>query len=128
MGSLCRTHARRWQATAASLERRLLEYFAARVHQRQPMPDEELIAQTSQPPEGRYANYFEVGHNAFEFVLDFGQQYPGNPDAQIHSRIITAPPYVKALLATLTASLSRYESHFGPIPEPTDASSADDGL
>jgi len=26
--------------------------------------------------EGRYANYFKVGHNAFEFVLDFGQYYP----------------------------------------------------
>ncbi len=26
--------------------------------------------------EGRYANYFKVGYNAFEFLLDFGQFYP----------------------------------------------------
>ena len=25
--------------------------------------------------QGRYANYFKVGHNAFEFVFDLGQYY-----------------------------------------------------
>ena len=25
--------------------------------------------------EGRYSNYFKVGHNAFEFVIDFSQFY-----------------------------------------------------
>ena len=37
--------------------------------------------------EGKYANYFKVGHNAFEFVLDFGQYYPANGEAQFHTRI-----------------------------------------
>ena len=32
--------------------------------------------------EGRYANLFHVGHNAFEFLLEFGQQ-----DRGIHTRI-----------------------------------------
>ncbi len=31
---------------------------------------------------GQYANYYQVGHNAFEFVLDFGQYYPENGEAQ----------------------------------------------
>ncbi|MEJ1961463.1 MAG: DUF3467 domain-containing protein [Gammaproteobacteria bacterium] len=92
------------------------------------MSDERPTPQTSPPNEGRYANYFEVGHNAFEFVIDFGQEYSGNPHVQIHSRIITAPPYVKALIATLTESLSRYESHFGAIPDPNERSEADDGV
>lgn len=39
--------------------------------------------------EGRYANYFKVGHNAFEFVLDFGQFYPGSEKAELCTRIIT---------------------------------------
>jgi hypothetical protein len=30
-----------------------------------------------EPPEGRYANYFQIGHNAFEFIIDFGQGYEG---------------------------------------------------
>jgi hypothetical protein len=31
--------------------------------------------QASGPRKGRYANALQVGHNAFEFVLDFGQDY-----------------------------------------------------
>ena len=60
-------------------------------------------------PKGRYANYFEVGHNAFEFVLDFGQFYSESKQAQLHTRIITGPAYAKALLETLRRSIDRYE-------------------
>ena len=67
--------------------------------------------------EGRYSNYFKVGHNAFEFVVDFGQFYPENGDAQFHTRIITSPIYVKSLLETLQQSIERYEEVFGLIQE-----------
>jgi hypothetical protein len=66
-------------------------------------------------PEGRYSNYFKVGHNAFEFVLDLGQFYSENGDAQLHTRIITSPNYAKALLETLRESVERYEQAFGTI-------------
>lgn len=66
-------------------------------------------------PEGRYANYFKIGHNAFEFLLDFGQLYPGNGEPQLHTRIITSPVYAKALLETLRDSIDRYEHAFGII-------------
>ena len=67
--------------------------------------------------EGRYANYFKVGYNAFEFVLDFGQFYPEGKEAQLHTRIITSPIYVKTLLELLRESIDRYEQTFGNIPE-----------
>ena len=67
--------------------------------------------------EGRYANYFKVGHNPFEFLLDFGQFYPEGEQPQLHSRIITSPIYAKALLETLRESVDRYEQTFGPIHE-----------
>ena len=67
--------------------------------------------------EGRYANYFKVGHNAFEFLLDFGQFYPESEKAQLHTRIITSPIYAKALLETLQESIGRYEQTFGSIPK-----------
>ena len=67
--------------------------------------------------EGRYSNYFKVGHNAFEFVLDFGQFYHENGDAHLHTRIITSPIYVKSLLETLRESMERYEQIFGAIQE-----------
>jgi hypothetical protein len=67
--------------------------------------------------EGRYANYFKVGHNAFEFLLDFGQFYPETEKAQLHTRIITSPIYAKALLETLRESLDRYGQTFGAISQ-----------
>jgi hypothetical protein len=66
--------------------------------------------------EGRYANFFKVGHNAFEFLLDFGQSYAEIEQAQLHTRIITNPIYAKALFETLRESIERYEQTFGAIP------------
>lgn len=65
--------------------------------------------------EGRYPNYFKVGHNAFEFVLDFSQFYPQGREVQLHTRIITSPVYAKALLKTLRESIERYEETFGGV-------------
>ena len=65
--------------------------------------------------EGQYANYFKVGHNAFEFVLDFGQFYPENGNAQLHTRIITSPENAKCLLELLQKSIGQYEKEHGPI-------------
>lgn len=61
--------------------------------------------------EGRYANYFEVGHNIVtgEFMIDFGQYYPDGGSARFHTRIITSQVYVKALLETLQESVEKYE-------------------
>lgn len=66
--------------------------------------------------EGRYANYFKIGHNAVEFLLDFGQSYSENGKFQIHTRIITSPLYARALLETLLESIDRYEKTFGILP------------
>lgn len=65
--------------------------------------------------EGRYANYFKIGYNAFEFLLDFGQLYPEGKEAGLHTRIITNPIYAKVLLELLRESLDRYEQTFGII-------------
>jgi hypothetical protein len=67
---------------------------------------------------GRYANYFKVGHNACEFVIDFGQIYPeGGDNAEFHTRIITNPLHAKAFLETLLHSMDQYQSSFGTIVE-----------
>jgi len=65
--------------------------------------------------EGRYANYFQAGHNAFEFLLDFGQFYPESTEARFHTRIVTGPVYVRAFFETLRESIAQYEQTFGPI-------------
>jgi hypothetical protein len=69
-----------------------------------------------------YANQFEVGYNAFEFLLDFSQDYadPGGDGvaatpAHAHTRIVTAPAYAKAFLDLLDRSIVDYEAQFGAI-------------
>ena len=66
---------------------------------------------------GQYANYFKIGHNAFEFLLDFGQLYLENKTAQFHTRIIINPIYIKPLLETIRESVEHYERKFGAIKE-----------
>lgn len=72
---------------------------------------------------GRYANYFKVGHNAFEFVVEFGQSYDEDENRRIHTRIVTSPVYAKRLLTTLQEAIMQHEAKFGSIvdePPPGD--------
>lgn len=66
-------------------------------------------------PEARYANYFEIGHNEFEFIFDFGQYQPEDECGQMQCRIITAPVYAKLLAEMLSASIQCYEEEHGLI-------------
>jgi hypothetical protein len=65
-------------------------------------------------PKVEYANFFQIGHNGVEVVLDFGYGYD-DEHAALHTRIVTTPRYAKALLDLLRESLERYEQGYGPI-------------
>jgi hypothetical protein len=69
------------------------------------------------PLEARYANYFKIGHNAFELIIDCGQCYADNEQPRVNIRIVTSPAYGKLLLKTLTYSLQEYEKAYGRIGE-----------
>ena len=84
------------------------------------MNDEQDTFVNGDDLEGRYANYFKVGHNALEFLLDFGQSYISTKKARLHTRIITNPSYAKTLLETLQESIARYELTFGEIKKEID--------
>src|SRR5262249_22324684 len=47
-------------------------------------------------PLAHYANYFEVGHNLYEFFIDFGQFQPEVAEVVVHTRIAVAPTHAKA--------------------------------
>lgn len=72
-----------------------------------------LTAHGSPQSNGLYANYFEVGHTAWEFVLDFGETYSGKETSPCHTRIVTSPIYARVLLETLQKSMEQYEASFG---------------
>jgi len=69
-----------------------------------------------------YANQFEVGFNAFEFLLDFAQEYQSAEGMTVvHTRIVTTPTYAKVLRGLLDRSILEYEAAFGTIaPLPSD--------
>jgi hypothetical protein len=77
-----------------------------------------MKAQTKQNRvrEGKYANYFEVGHNVFEFYVDFGQYDPQSEKVQMFSHIITSPACAKMIGETLCSSVEKFEREHGPIP------------
>ncbi len=81
------------------------------------MPQEGKTPAASEMVEGKYANYFKVGHNAFEFVVEFAQLYSELPVEKVHTRIITSPAYAKELLEVLQQAVDGYEQAFGAIPK-----------
>jgi hypothetical protein len=67
------------------------------------------------PSKGIYANYVEVGHTAFEIVIDFGQRYDGKGPSPCHTRIVMSPVYAEALRRTLDDALAQYRERFGTL-------------
>ena len=77
-------------------------------------------AKAARVRQGKYANYFEVGHNEFEFYVDFGQYDPRSEKVQMHTRIVTGPAYAKMMGGSLSASVESFEREHGPIPANSD--------
>lgn len=68
------------------------------------------------PEPAAYANHFEIGFNAFEFLLDFAQDYGGAEEMAVaHTRIVTAPAYAKVFRGLLDRTIVEYEATFGTI-------------
>jgi hypothetical protein len=79
------------------------------------MPRHSPRTRQAGPAKGVYSNYFEVGHTAFEVVIDFGQTYAGKRPAPCHTRIVMSPVYAQALLQTLEKALADYQHQFGKM-------------
>jgi len=62
--------------------------------------------------EGIHSNLFQVGHNAYEFVIDFGQSYSGRKTLWL-TRIVTSPASARNLLEVLQESMDQYQERFG---------------
>ena len=57
-----------------------------------------------------------MGHNAYEFVLDFGTQEHEGPETRLHTGIVTSPGYAQAFAETLSDALAKYRETYGSIP------------
>ena len=66
----------------------------------------------------KYANWFNIGHNNFEFVLELGQFHPTDRAPTVHTRIVVGPVYAKALATLLNESLENTKRCSGRFPTP----------
>lgn len=72
-----------------------------------------------------YVNLVRIAHSASEMVFDFAQLLPGSSPAKITSRIVMSPLGAKLFSRALTENLTKYETVFGSINLPGDATLAD---
>lgn len=70
---------------------------------------------------GRYSNLAIINHGSDEFVLDFVFVQPGNPQAEVVSRVLLSPGHAKRFLQALGNNIEKYESRFGPIQSTSPA-------
>jgi hypothetical protein len=64
----------------------------------------------SNAKEGKYANFFRIGHNECEFLIEFGQQ-----DERIHTRVYVSPHAARVLFDLLIDSLQLHEQETAPM-------------
>lgn len=76
---------------------------------------EKKSQRVARAPLARYTNYFEVGHNAYEFLVDFGQFQPEIGAVTLHTRIAVGPTHAKMLSQMLGNAVRKYETENGAI-------------
>jgi len=69
----------------------------------------------------RYSNYFEVGYNSYEFLIDFGQYQPEVSEVVLHTRIVAGPALTKVLHDMVRDAIAKYEAENSPIPSLKDS-------
>lgn len=72
-----------------------------------------------------YVNLARIAHSPTEIVFDFAQLLPGGQPAKITSRVVMTPMAAKLLSRALVENLQKYETKFGEINTPGDATLAD---
>jgi hypothetical protein len=69
------------------------------------------------PSDPVFTNYFSIGYNDEEFVLQFGRTYQGQDVPAVLITAITTPGYARRLRDLLNESLIGYElEHLPPGP------------
>ena len=65
--------------------------------------------------QAKYANFINVWHSSYEFVIDLGQVMPGRNEIKVFDRVVTNPLRAKLFLRALEMNIQKYEQTFGRI-------------
>lgn len=61
-------------------------------------------------PDAEYANYFEIGHNPLEVLLNFGRRFDGESRERFHTRIVMNPSDARAFFELLREVIAAYSA------------------
>lgn len=91
------------------------------------MPNQPAPPPFDIPPDLKpvYANLVRIAHTPAELIMDFARLLPGDSAGIVQSRLIMSPIGAKMFFHALAENLARYESSFGPIQIPGNATLAD---
>ena len=94
---------------------------------RPPRPKGFKLPPLEVPPdiEVEYINLVRIAHSPSELVFDFARLLPGGGPAKVSSRIVMSPLGAKLFQKAISENLAKYESAFGAINVPGDATLAD---
>ncbi len=77
-------------------------------HSEEPAPDE---------PVRRYANHLSVHFSLSEVELRFGQRSGADMGPLVHNLVVTSPVHLVTFGRAIQASIARYETRFGRLPD-----------
>jgi hypothetical protein len=76
-------------------------------------------------PASPYVNHFEVAHNPFEFLIEFGHYRPSKEENDgnlvLHTCLAISPPYAKMLSDLLVGAVEQFEKCNGLIASVPEA-------
>ncbi len=75
------------------------------------------------PPARRYANHLAVECSLSEVEFQFGQRSGPYAAPLIHSVVVSSPVHLVTFGRAIQATIARYETRFGRIPDGSDPSS-----
>ena len=84
------------------------------------MENEREINSVSSKWKEEYTNFVHIGHNAFEFLLEFGESDADGENDVPHTRLVTNPVFAVRLAMLLRQAIAQYERRFGSIPADDD--------
>ena len=75
------------------------------------------------PPARRYANHLAVECSLSEVEFQFGQRSGPYAAPLIHSVVVSSPVHLVTFGRAIQATIARYETRFGRIPDGSDPAS-----
>ena len=92
------------------------------MEEQRPVQGQVQIKADEKELQGQYSNLVMLHHNLEEFTLNFIYIFPNGAQGKLLSSMIVSPGHAKRIWRALGENLSRYESQFGQIKEPTEGS------